>query len=467
MIKKFIFISFALMLALMPATALARPAAQLDAQQNEVTLQFPDLATFSAELSASSDIQSVELEYGTEQLTCGDVVAKAFPQITPGKKVSAEWTWDMRQSGSLPPGATIWWRWRGIDSNGQELVSETKTTTWLDDVHKWQTITSGDLRLHYYKGGQSFANTIMEAAQSGLAFNAKETGLKPDGAIDLYIYASTDDMREAMLYEPSWTGGRAYPEHNIVVIGIDPNSSEEVAWGKLTATHELTHVLIGHLTFSCLGSLPQWLSEGLASYSEGEFDPVWEALLNQAIKTDTLLTVRSISGSFAESSEKARLSYGQSYSLVQFLIETYGQDKMTELLINLRDGATTDEALQKVYGFDIDGLEVKWREAIGAKPRAAASAPTAQPTPTFVPTIVPFNGSQPPVTSTPLAVPTSSFDGSNNPTPIAPNSEIPALPDAPQWIWAATIILLLCCCMVVILLIGAIVFFVTRKRSQP
>ena len=35
----------------------------------------------------------------------GEVIAKAFPQFTPGKTVEAEWTWEMRQSGSLPPGA--------------------------------------------------------------------------------------------------------------------------------------------------------------------------------------------------------------------------------------------------------------------------------------------------------------------------------------------------------------------------
>ena len=29
---------------------------------------------------------------------------------------NAEWTWEMRQSGSLPPGASLWWRWRYTDS---------------------------------------------------------------------------------------------------------------------------------------------------------------------------------------------------------------------------------------------------------------------------------------------------------------------------------------------------------------
>ena len=51
----------------------------------------------------------------------------------------------MRQSGSLPPGAQLWWRWRITDANGNETLTETETATWLDDVHNWQTMNNGDL----------------------------------------------------------------------------------------------------------------------------------------------------------------------------------------------------------------------------------------------------------------------------------------------------------------------------------
>jgi hypothetical protein len=117
--------------------AFASPAA--GATNDEVSFHFPESATFHATLTSDTQIASVVLEYGDKQQTCGDVIAKAFPQFTPGKTVDAEWTWEMRQSGSLPPGAQLWWRWRVTDANGVETVTETKTAIWLDDVHKWQT----------------------------------------------------------------------------------------------------------------------------------------------------------------------------------------------------------------------------------------------------------------------------------------------------------------------------------------
>jgi hypothetical protein len=157
-------------------------------------------------------------------------------------------------------------------------------------------------------------------------------------------------------------------------------SGTDSGWDEDTVIHELTHVLVGHFTFSCLSFVPLWLNEGLAVYSEGPLDAQFGEPLKRAIDNNTLLSVRSISGNFSEVSDTANLSYAQSYSLVNFLIETYGQQKMTDLLSGLRDGLTTDQALTQTYGFDSDGLEDAWRAAIGAQPRSIAAQPTAQPT---------------------------------------------------------------------------------------
>jgi hypothetical protein len=431
--------------------AFASPAAGVT--NNEIILSFPESATFRATLTSDVEITSVVLEYGNEQQTCGEVIAKAFPQFTPGRTVNAEWTWEMRQSGSLPPGAQLWWRWRLIDVNGQETVTETKTATWLDDVHDWQTMNNGDfLRLHWYEGDQTFAVDLAKAAYNGLQFNETQSGLKAEAPIDIYIYADTNDLKEAILYEPSWTGGQAFPDQNIVMLGI---SEADLDWGRDAIVHELTHVLVGHLTFSCLGDVPTWLNEGLAVYSEGELDRASQRQLEDAIRDDTLLTVRSLSSGFSEVPDKAYLSYSQSYSVTKYLIETYGQDKMTALLLALKDGVTIDEALQQTYGFNTDGLEAAWRDAIGAPPRPVPAQPTAQPTPTFVPTIVPVGGvsSALQVTSTP--VPTSSFGGQPTETPARTGPPL-----------ALTLILLGMCCIFLVLIGVVVLGFVVRRQNR-
>ena len=301
---------------------------QADVTNDQAVLSFPLTVTFSAKINSTANITSVVLEYGTEQLTCGEVVAKAFPQFNPGKSVNVEWTWEMRQSGSLPPGTTIWWRWRYIDETGNETVSNQKTVTWLDSEHEWKTSSKGQVNLHWYTGTQASAQELLDFAQLGIDRNRKSSGLDPNGEVNIYIYSDLNDLLESVLYEPSWTGGLTYSDHNIILIGLIESNPD---WSRDVIVHEITHVIVGNYTFSCLGGLPTWLAEGLAVYSEGKLDDASQEQLDDAIKNNTLLTVRSLSAGFSEVSSKASLSYSQSFSIVKFLIETYGQQKMTDM----------------------------------------------------------------------------------------------------------------------------------------
>jgi hypothetical protein len=351
------------------------------------TLSFPNTATFKAEFKSGANISSVVLEYGIDQLTCGTVIAKAFPQFTAAGDVQVTWSWDMRQSGSIPPGATLWWHWLVQDANGAQFTSPTQTLTWLDSTHPWQAISGGNITLHYYDGGQSFGQSLHDAAAQALARLSKDVGISSDKPVDIYIYANTSDLQASILYEPSWVGGQAFPETNIVIIGV---STDQLDWGKSTEAHELTHVLVGHLTFSCLGFIPTWLNEGLAMYGEGGPAAAEVNQFDQAKTANQLLALSSLAGAFSDEANRANLSYTEAYSVVNYLIQTYGRDKMTALLISLRNGNTIDQALQSAYGFDTNGLEDVWRASIGAAPRVGTSNPTPVFTPTQVPTFVPI-----------------------------------------------------------------------------
>jgi len=351
------------------------------------TLSFPNTATFKAEFKSGAKFSSVVLEYGIDQLTCGTVIAKAFPQFTAAGDVQVTWSWDMRQSGSIPPGATLWWHWLVQDANGAQFTSPTQTLTWLDSTHPWQAISGGNITLHYYDGGQSFGQSLHDAAAQALVRLSKDVGISSDKPVDIYIYADTSDLQASILYEPSWVGGQAFPETNIVIIGV---STDQLDWGKSTEAHELTHVLVGHLTFSCLGFIPTWLNEGLAMFGEGGPAAAEVNQFDQAKTANQLLALSSLAGAFSDEANRANLSYTEAYSVVNYLIQTYGRDKMTALLISLRNGNTIDQALQSAYGFDTNGLEDVWRASIGAAPRVGTSNPTPVFTPTQVPTFVPI-----------------------------------------------------------------------------
>lgn len=205
---------------------------QIDIQSSDVKLEFPDRLTFTAQIVSAAALSSVTLEYGVEKLTCGTVVAKAFPTFTPGTTADVAWTWGMRRSGSEPPGTKIWYRWRVVDTAGTQRVSEQHQVVWLDDVHTWSTLSSGKLNLHWYAGGDDFGAQLLASAVASLQQLKQTTGVTLDAPTDLYLYASTDDMREAVLYEPGWRGGLAYAASSIVIIGI---GSEAAALAAISA----------------------------------------------------------------------------------------------------------------------------------------------------------------------------------------------------------------------------------------
>lgn len=437
-------LTITLIISLLAPTKI-QAAPHADVEADSATLDFPNTVTFSATLKSNAEIVSVTLEYGTEQLTCGEVVAKAFPDFTSGTEVDVAWLWDMRQSGSLPPGTTIWWRWRYVDSSGAEYLSDQQTVTWLDPTNEWKTVSSNGVRIHYYGASESFAQSMLAAGEEGLQRNEQQAGMKPDIPVEIYIYPSYDEMRDAILYEPQWTGGLAYSDFSIIIMG----TSGDAAFDKATVIHEVTHVLVGRNAFTCIGFIPTWLNEGLAVYNEGPLDGSMQQQFDIALRDDSFFPVRSLGGNFSEIPEKALLSYAQSYSVVNFMLETYGQEKMSQLLTALSNAEPVDDALISIYGFDIDGLDAAWRESLGLSPLAIAQA-TAQPTPTFVPTYIPIAGIPQAVTATPGAVPASSTN-----TESGSNTSRLALTIA-----------LICLCLVLLLIIGGVVVYMIVRRSN-
>jgi hypothetical protein len=167
-----------------------------------------------------------------------------------------------------------------------------------------------------------------------------------------------------MIFPQEWTGGVAYTRYGVIAIGIAPNN---LRWGKRATVHELAHLVTQQMTFNPYNSLPNWLNEGLSMYAEGELEAMYVGYLERGVAEDSLISVRSLASPFSAFAGQTYIAYAQSYSLVEFLINSYGQDKMYELLSTFKQGSSYDGALIKVYGFDMDGLDGLWRDWVALK----------------------------------------------------------------------------------------------------
>jgi hypothetical protein len=356
-------VSLALLLLLSPYISAAE--AGIVVIDSNVDVSFPNQAVFTLEAESHVDIIDVRLYYQVDKMNYAEVVSEGWADFTPASTVEANWVWDMRNA-SLPPGAEVAYWWRIEDAAGNVFETSPEIMHFDDDRYLWQSLTTtipqcGELTLFWYKGGDSFARELMDTCQEGLAWLTQDIGTYPERPIRIYIYASAGDLHGAMIFAQEWTGGVAFTEFSIIAINIPPS---ELDWGKRALVHELTHLVVHEAIFSPYGQLPLWLDEGLAMHSEGELDPDLRPYLEEAILEDELISVRNLCSPFSAYYEIACLSYAQSYSLVEYLLDNYGQDRMLDLLTLLKQGSTYDGALNEVYGFDIDGLDARWRATL-------------------------------------------------------------------------------------------------------
>jgi hypothetical protein len=351
------------MLVLSPSLVAAETGIAVMA--SDVDVDFPSQAVFTVEAENSVDIVDARLYYQVDRMNYTEVVSEGWADFASAKRIEADWVWDMANA-SLPPGADVTYWWMIEDDDGNRVETSPKIMHFDDDRFTWRSLTngageSGSITVHWYTGGDSFAQELMDTCEDGLASLTQDIGTYPEKPIRIYVYQSTSDLRGAMVFSQEWTGGVAFIDFGIIAISISPS---QIEWGKRALVHELTHLVVHQATFGPYGQLPLWLDEGLSTYSEGELDPDLQASLNRAVSEGTLISVRTLCSPFSAYTDKARLSYAESYSLVKYLLDNYGQDKMLDLLTTLKQGSTYDEALTEVYGFDIEGLDAGWRATL-------------------------------------------------------------------------------------------------------
>jgi hypothetical protein len=330
---------------------------------SSAVLDFPVSITFNIAAASDVNIVDIRLHYIVNREKQVQVVSESFLFFTPATKVAAQWVWDMRKTGGLPPGSSLDYWWTVTDAGGKTLETAPQNLQVKDNRYNWRNIRQGKVTLYWYNGNDAFAAELMAAVQDALTRLAGNTGAALEKPVSFYIYANSTDLQGAMIFAQDWTGGVAYTQYGVIAIGIGASVSD-MEWGKRVVAHELTHMVIYQVTHNPYSGLPTWLDEGLAMVSEGTLGAQFVTALSSARAQNKLISVRSLASPFSAYASESVLAYAESREVVKYLIDTYGQPKMFELLSVFKQGSGYDEALSKVYGFDMDGLNARWRASL-------------------------------------------------------------------------------------------------------
>jgi hypothetical protein len=322
------------------------PTPALAVSYDKATVTFPDRIVFSFQATSPTEVSSITLKYGSSERTLAPEISTSQPDFTASKDISVSWTWEMKKTGSIPPGANIWWQWQLTNANGETMLTQRQMMPYLDTRYNWQSRSLEDINIYWHDQNESLIDELIKAIDEHLSNVPINVEIPAERTPKVFIYRSSQEIRDAVLFENEWTGALAYTRYNIILTALN---TDILDWAKDALPHEIMHLFTAEAVFGPFGNIPIWLNEGLSKFVEGELDSYYQRTLNDAVAGNKLISIQSLNSNFPADTNGAYLAYAESHSIVAFLINNYGWDKMRSLLATFKDGSTPDNALTKVW----------------------------------------------------------------------------------------------------------------------
>jgi len=225
----------------------------IEVRSQAAQTKFPDGVTFTIFLASNAEINSVRFNYRI--LPDGTNVA-GRPQCTTGAVVNCNIAVGGSSAAFMVPGADILYSWEIADAAGNKLETDQARYTYTDTRFQWQTITSGILTVNYYSGSENTNRTILDTARQIIDKMSALEGTKIDFPVKIWVYATANDMRPAIL-----SNRRIKPNAN------DPTTLGEVVYSDTAMVsrdtmpldivrHEVTHIVTRQALKGALGDSP-------------------------------------------------------------------------------------------------------------------------------------------------------------------------------------------------------------------
>lgn len=187
-------------------------------------------------------------------------------------------------------------------------------------------------------------------------------GHDPLTGLTLHIYATEADYIAANPIAADHAGimAHAIPGQLEVGVAVERLRQVEPEIARESFRHEMTHVIAGELSGQ---NLPIGFQEGLAQYNELSVSRAQgsaQLLQNTQDAGRPFLSWYDINDRFIFS-QTPELAYPESYSMMAFLIETYGMGDFADFFSKLNAGVDWTTAMQDSFGLSMRRAERAWR----------------------------------------------------------------------------------------------------------
>jgi len=231
---------------------------------------------------------------------------------------------------------------------------------------KWQEEKSTHFIIYYHNLDAEFLRQLVNKAEyyydnitSDLGFNRFNFWLWDERA-KIYVY---DDPQSYILGtgQPVWSAGAVIPRSKVIYA-----FAGEEDFLNTILPHEMGHIIFREFVGFDNTAVPLWLDEGIASYQEQSRREAANELVKDALKEYRFIDLQDLSGispQVMRNTASVALFYAEAVSVINYLMQVFGRDKLVLFCQYLRDYRNLQVALARAYSFaDVAGLNQAWKD---------------------------------------------------------------------------------------------------------
>jgi hypothetical protein len=248
--------------------------------------------------------------------------------------------------------------------NGDRFQSDEHTFRYVDNREEWEPLNRADFEVFWYQREIDFGQEMLDTARDAQEKFATWFGDVPlEKPIEIYAYPNAQELQYALsVAGQTWIAGHADPEWGVIVVSI-PTGDEQSREIRRQIPHEVAHVLLYQQLGDRYENLPVWLNEGIASQMEFYPNPDYQLYLEKAQQEHSLIPFSQLCRSFPQEAASSFLAYAQANSLVGYVKDQYGDQKLQDLVTAYASGVDCSRGTEIALGVSLEQLEKRWREA--------------------------------------------------------------------------------------------------------
>src|SRR4051812_8412492 len=220
-----------------------------------------------------------------------------------------------------------------------------------DNMAKFRTLTNANFIVRMNaKEAPIYGEKVLALLDRANSNVCAKYGVELDRVTTVEIFAEPKDFGVrtfGMPGNPGYLGvcfGPVITANSPAAQAAHPANWQAVLW------HEFCHVVTLQMTKN---KMPRWLSEGISVYEERQANPTWGQAMNpkyrEMILGEGLTPVGKLSAAFLtpKTDLDLQFAYYESYLVIEFLVERFGQDSLKAILQDLGVGVPINDAITK------------------------------------------------------------------------------------------------------------------------